>query len=85
MQINGNKRIKLKDDYEQLDWEFCKMIWNGWSSIKYWSLFIICNYLHQLGYYSYLIKIGLGGVGMIEVALWYLTYFARVVQKLGWV
>jgi len=35
------------------------MIEHSWISIEYWSLFIICNYLYQSGYYSYLIKVGL--------------------------
>ncbi len=26
---------------------FCKMIWHSWRSIKYWSLFVICNNLYQ--------------------------------------
>jgi len=39
----------------------------GWSSIEYWSLFIICNFLTQSSYYCYLIKVGLGGVRMLEV------------------
>jgi len=30
------------------------------SSIQYWSLFIICSFLYQSSYYSYLIKVGLG-------------------------
>ncbi len=39
---------------------FCKMIWHCLSSIQYWSLTIICSYLSQSGYYSYLIKVGFG-------------------------
>jgi len=42
------------------------MIWHGLSSIKYWSLFIICGYFYQSVYYSYLIRIGLSGVRMLE-------------------
>ncbi len=36
-----------------------------------------------LSYNSYLIKVGLGGVRMLEVDLRYLIYADRVVQKLG--
>ncbi len=36
------------------------MIWHFLSPIQYWCLFIICSYLFQSGYYSYLIKVGLG-------------------------
>jgi len=36
------------------------MMWNYLSLIQYWSLFIICGYLYQTMYYSYLIKVGLG-------------------------
>ncbi len=41
---------------------FCKMIWHCSNSIKYWSLFIICEYLYPSSYYRYLIKVGLGRV-----------------------
>ncbi len=37
----------------------------------------------SIGYYSYLIKVGLIGVSMIVVALPYLIYVARVGKKLG--
>jgi len=47
----------------------------------------ILKFIHHLqlfisiGYHSYLIKIGLGGVRMLEVASRYIIYVARVVQK----
>jgi len=31
----------------------------------------ICDYLYQTGYYSYLIKVGLGGVRLLDVAFLY--------------
>jgi len=40
--------------------KFCKMIRHCLSSFQQWSLFIICGYLYQSGYYSYLIKVDLG-------------------------
>jgi len=58
-------------------------MWHDWSSIGYWSLFIICNYLYLSVYYSYLIKVGLSGVRKLEIALHYLIYVVRLVQKLG--
>ncbi len=62
---------------------FCKMIEHGLSSIQYWSLFIIWNYLYQSGYYSYFIKVGLVcSENVLEVTLNYLIYALRVVQKL---
>jgi len=61
------------------------MMWHSLSSIQYWSLLIICNYLYQFCYYSYLIKVGLGlgQEAKSSFASRYLIYVARVVQKLG--
>jgi len=45
------------------------------------QLFLIyCNYLYQSSYYSNLIKVCLGKVRMIEVALRYLIYVASFVK-----
>ncbi len=56
------------------------MILHGLSSVTNVCLLIICDYFYQSGYYSYLIKEGLSGVRMLEMALGYVIY---VVQKLG--
>jgi len=45
------------------------MIWPGWILITYLSLLIICYYLYLSGYYSYLFKVGLGELNMLEVTL----------------
>jgi len=79
--IHFSKLLNVKN----LQQYFCKMIWYGWSSNENWNLFIICDYLYQSGYYSYLIKVGLGEVRMLDVrsfALFDLGCF-WVVQKLG--
>jgi hypothetical protein len=48
------------------------------------TLFIICDYLYQSGYYSYLIKVGLGWSkdANSDFAL-YEIYAVKVAEKLG--
>jgi len=60
-------------------------MWHGWSSIKYWSLFIFCYNFYQSGYYTYLIMIALVTGSSFDWKLGYLIYVARVVQTLGFV
>ncbi len=48
-----------------------------WSSIQYWSLFIICNYFYQFCFYTYLIKVDFGEVRMLEAALRYSIYVQK--------
>ncbi len=70
---------------EIIESNFVKWYVEVQSNTEVYSSFQTIYIKYESSYYSYLIKVGLGGVGMLEVTLLggYLVYVARVVQKLG--
>ena len=54
--LKSQQNLHFKNSFPSFLMFFCKMIWHGLSSIKYWLYSIFCNYFYQSIYMKYLIS-----------------------------